>query len=180
MRAGPITALIAAAALVGLLTYGVSTSGSDTTLDEALARDERPAAPDRRLPVLGRDETGSLAEHRGTVVVLNFWASWCVPCRDEAPLLQRIHERIAERGGTVLGVTYNDASRDALAFVKEFGNSYPSLRDVEGELYRAYGNVGVPETFVIDRRGRIAAIFRGPVQRAPLERALAPVLAEPR
>ena len=98
----PIT--LAAAALVALLTYGVASTGPDTSIDEQLAAGERVEAPVTDLPRLGESGTGSLADHDGKVVVLNVWASWCPPCTEEMPMLQRTHERIAPRGGLVLGI----------------------------------------------------------------------------
>jgi len=89
----PVT--LAAALLVGLLAYGVFSKGGDTTLDEAVAKGERPTAPVASLPALGADGNLSLADYKGKVVVLNVWASWCDPCREEMPLLQATHESVA-------------------------------------------------------------------------------------
>jgi cytochrome c biogenesis protein CcmG/thiol:disulfide interchange protein DsbE len=169
---------IAAAALVALLTYGVASTGPDTSLDERLADGERVEAPVKELPVLGSDDTGSLSDHAGKVVVLNIWASWCPPCVSEMPLLQRTHDRIAPRGGTVLGIDTQDASEDALRFLREKRISFPSLRDRDREYGRTLGVSGYPETFLIDRRGRIAAMRRGPIDRAWLDEHLAPLLEE--
>jgi cytochrome c biogenesis protein CcmG/thiol:disulfide interchange protein DsbE len=169
---------LAAAALVALLTYGVASVGTDTSLDEALAKGERVEAPVRDLPVLGADATGSLADHAGKVVVLNVWASWCPPCVDEMPMLQRTHERIEPRGGMVLGVDTQDATEKALAFLRENEITFPSLRDRDREYGRELGVSGYPETFVIDREGRIAALRRGPVTKAWLDEKLEPLLRE--
>jgi cytochrome c biogenesis protein CcmG/thiol:disulfide interchange protein DsbE len=169
---------IAAAALIALLTYGVTTSGVDTSLEEALLDGERLEAPVEDLPRLGADGTGSLAEHRGKVVVLNVWASWCEPCRDEMPLLQRTHEEIEADGGLVLGVDTQDATGPALDFLRELDITFPSLRDRDREYGRAFDVVAYPETFLIDRRGRIAAMRRGPVTEEWLEAELAPLLEE--
>src|SRR5205823_14189009 len=144
-------------------------------LDDAVANGHRPAAPDRPLPVLGGGGQRSLASFRGKPVVLNFWASWCSPCRLEAPLLERAQKRLAAHGGTVLGVTYRDASPDSQAFVRKFDLTYPSLRDVDGRLAQDYGTRALPETFVIDGSGRVAAIQRGMVDRQFLSNALAKV-----
>jgi cytochrome c biogenesis protein CcmG/thiol:disulfide interchange protein DsbE len=152
----------AAAALVALLVYGLVAVGESTTIDDAVARGERPAAPDMRLPKLGGGEA-SLADFKGKPVVLNFWASWCDPCKDEAPALNRAQRKLERAGGTVVGVTVDDSSPDSEAFVKEFKIRFPSLRDVDGELGREYGRTGVPETFVIDREGRVVAISRGQI-----------------
>jgi cytochrome c biogenesis protein CcmG, thiol:disulfide interchange protein DsbE len=172
----PIT--IAAAALVGLLAYGIAAKGTNTTLDEAVAKGERPAAPTMELPRLGAPGRASVASYRGRVVVLNVWASWCPPCRDEVPLLQRTQERIAPRGGTVLGVDTQDASSDALAFLRAHRATFPSLRDRDRSYGHALGVTGYPETFVIDRRGRVAAVRRFPVDQRWLDRQLPRLLAE--
>lgn len=172
----PTVALLAAAALVALLVYGVVVRGTDTTLDDAVKRGDRPAAPGatKSLPRLGAAGLGSLAQYRGKVVVLNFWASWCPPCEEEAPVLERAQRSLAADGaGTVLGATYNDATGKSLAFVKEHGLTYPNLRDKGTKLAREYGTRNLPETFVLDRRGRIVAISRGEVDQAFMTRALA-------
>jgi cytochrome c biogenesis protein CcmG, thiol:disulfide interchange protein DsbE len=170
--------MLAAAALVALLTYGVASTGPDTSIDERLAEGERVEAPVQDLPVLGSEGTGSLADHEGKVVVLNVWASWCPPCVSEMPLLQRTHDRIAPQGGMVLGIDTQDASEDALKFLREKEISFPSLRDREREYGRELGVSGYPETFLIDREGRIAAMRRGPVDKAWLDEHLAPLLEE--
>ena len=167
--------VIASVALVALLVYGVLGVGASTTIDDAVKRGERPPAPDRTLPLLDGGE-GSLASFRGKPVVLNFWASWCDPCKDEAPEMEAAHERLRKAGGTVLGVTVSDASPDSKAFMREYGLSFPSLRDVDGELAEDFATTGVPETFVIDREGRITAISRGQVKEGFLEQAVDEVL----
>ena len=106
--------------------------------------------------------------------MLNFWASWCIPCRTEAPILERAHERLSASGtGTVLGVTYNDSSPAARRFADKYGMSFPSVRDVGTKLAERYGTNRVPETFVIDRRGRVVDVFRGQIDQKFIDRALA-------
>lgn len=176
-----VAVIVACAALVGLLTYGLTTTGTNTSLDQALSEGERPEAPtlEQELPVLGREgETGSPADHRGKVVVLNFWASWCKPCVDELPLLQKTHEDIQDQGGMVLGVDSRDLTDKGLAMVDRYGLSYPNLRDRDAELAREYGHTGLPETVVLDREGRVAAVRRFPVTQEWLDRTLPPLLAE--
>jgi cytochrome c biogenesis protein CcmG, thiol:disulfide interchange protein DsbE len=172
----PVT--IAAAALVGLLAYGLTAQGSDTTIDEALQRGERVEAPVRDLPKLGAEGTGSLADHAGKVVVLNVWASWCAPCKSEMPLLQKAHEEIQDDGGLVLGIDTEDASEAALQFLDENGITFESLRDRDREYGRDLGVVGYPETFLIDREGQIAAAFRGPITQEWLDEHLDPLMEE--
>jgi cytochrome c biogenesis protein CcmG, thiol:disulfide interchange protein DsbE len=177
-RGLPLAVIAAAAALVALLAYGVASQGTDTSIDDAVGRGERVEAPNRMLPMLGATGEGSLADYRGKVVVLNFWASWCPPCIDELPLLQRTQNRIERRGGTVLGVNYKDIPEDALKLARRFGLTYPSVRDRDGEYAEDYATAGIPETFVVDRRGRIAATRRGPVDRQWLDTTLRPLLQE--
>ena len=119
----PVT--LAAAALVGLLAYGVMSKGTDTTLDAAVAKGERPAAPSTALPWLHRAGSGSLADYKGKVVVLNVWASWCDPCVEEIPLLQRTHAKIESQGGVVLGIDTQDVSTNALDFLDEGQGDVP-------------------------------------------------------
>ncbi len=169
-------AIFASLALVGLLVYGVLAVGESTTLDDAVKRGDRPAAPTRALPRLGGGGQGSIADLKGRPVLVNFWASWCDPCKDEAPEIEAAHKRLKKAGGTVLGVTVSDASADSKAFMRKYGLTFPSLRDVDGELAEDFGNTGVPETFLIDRQGRITAISRGQVVKGFVDKAVTEVL----
>ena len=178
LRPFPAAVGVGVAAVLAILAYGVTSSGHSQTIDDAIAEGRRVPAPELNLPRLEGDAPASLSDYRGRVVVLNFWASWCVPCRDESPLLERWHKRIRPQGGTVLGIDALDVSSDARAFVREYGLSYPILRDGSGDSGADYGLVGYPETFVIDRRGRITAVKRGPVDDADLRRQVLPLLEE--
>jgi cytochrome c biogenesis protein CcmG/thiol:disulfide interchange protein DsbE len=169
----PIVAAVAAIALIGLLGYGLSARHDDRSIDNAVAKNERPQAPTSTLPVLGESTKRSLAALRGKVVVLNFWASWCPPCEDEAPALVATQRRLQRDGtGTVIGVTRDDSSDDSLKKVRDWKINYPSLRDVDNVLARKYGSTNVPETFVIDAQGRIVAVSRGQIDQAFLDNAI--------
>jgi cytochrome c biogenesis protein CcmG/thiol:disulfide interchange protein DsbE len=170
-----ILAVLAGAALVGLLIYGVSAQSASRTLDDSVAHGQHPPAPDATtaLPLLKGSGTQSLASYRGHVVLLNFWASWCVPCQHEAPLLERAQHQLERHNATVLGVTYQDTVPDASSFAHRYGLTYPSLRDVTGEVTHSYGTQALPESFVLDRKGRIVEISRGEVSQAFLARAVA-------
>jgi cytochrome c biogenesis protein CcmG, thiol:disulfide interchange protein DsbE len=171
----PTLAALAGACLVGLLIYGVTAQSANRTLDELLAQGRPPPAPDagHALPVLGGHGESSLASFAGKVVVLNFWASWCEPCRVEAPLLERAQASLGGHDATVLGVTYLDASPDSQRFARQYHLTYPNLRDDDGAFAHSYGTNQLPESFIIDRRGRIVAISRGEIDQSFLNRAVA-------
>ena len=129
-------------------------------------------APDFSLALFDGSEM-YLSDLRGQVVVLNFWSSWCGPCREEAPDLQKIWEIYEDKGVAVLGVSYKDAEDASRAFVEEFGLTYPNGADLKGKVSRAYGITGVPETFVIDAEGKVAWFYMGQVTADELVRRLA-------
>ena len=177
MRPRPLPILIslAGACLIGLLIYGVSHQAANGTLDTLVAEGKHPLAPDARrmLPVLDGHGLSSVAALRGKVVILNFWASWCPPCRAEAPLLEHSQGALQKLGGTVLGVSYEDAVPDSEAFLKGHHLTYPNLRDDGGEFARSYGTDQLPESFIVDRSGHIVALERGEIGQKFIAKALA-------
>jgi cytochrome c biogenesis protein CcmG, thiol:disulfide interchange protein DsbE len=162
--------VIAVLAVIGLLGYGLlSKAEGSLTVGEP--------APDKELPTLDGTGTGSIADYRGQWVLVNFWASWCDPCREEAPALQRFYERYRDQGVTVLGIDLDDATEDARDFVEEFGLTYPQLRDGDGDEWRDdYAMTGFPESFLIDPEGDVAQIRRGPVNEEYLTRHMEPLI----
>jgi cytochrome c biogenesis protein CcmG/thiol:disulfide interchange protein DsbE len=165
-----------AAALVGLLSYGVASQGTDNKLDVALQEGKRPPAPDASLRKLGDTGSGAIDDYRGKVVLVNFWASWCDPCKDEAPLVEKTHQELAAHGGTVVGVDTRDASDAALQFVKAHGMTYPSLRDGSGDYANKWGLTGYPESFLLDKDGRVVAINRGPITKSWVAKHVTPLI----
>jgi cytochrome c biogenesis protein CcmG/thiol:disulfide interchange protein DsbE len=171
----PILISLAGACVIGLLIYGVSNQAANGTLDNLVAEGRHPLAPDaaRMLPVLKGHGLSSLDSLRGKVVILNFWASWCPPCRAEAPLLERSQGTLQKLGGTVLGVSYEDAVPDSEGFLKGHHLTYPNLRDDGGEFARSYGTDQLPESFIVDRSGHIVALERGEIGPKFIAKALA-------
>jgi cytochrome c biogenesis protein CcmG, thiol:disulfide interchange protein DsbE len=174
-RALPIFISIVGVCLIALLIYGISHQTASRTLDDLVARKQYPLAPEasRSLPVLGAQDKSSLAALRGKVVILNFWASWCEPCQVEAPLLERAEPMLERHDATVLGVTYLDASPDSQGFVRRYHLTYTNLRDNSGTFAHSYGTDQLPESFIINRQGRIVAISRGEIEQSFVNRAVA-------
>lgn len=183
-RVWRIVSVLVAAAFVGLLAYGLFTQSSDTTIDDALAARRAVEAPGFRLEVLtdGRpgplsgeweraaaDDTVALNELRGTPVVLNFWASWCVPCREEARLLQRGWRSAQRKGVLFLGLDMQDVRQDAFDFIEGFDQDYPHVRDPTKDTARAWGATGIPETYFISAQGKVVAHVIGAVNAEQLE-----------
>jgi len=110
--------------------------------------------------------------------VLNVFASWCGPCLAEAPILEKEQRQIVKDNATILGVTYLDNSSASEAFVRQQHISYPVLRDVSGNFVRSFGTTGVPETFVINRQGRIVALQREQLAGTWLQQTVQRVLTE--
>jgi cytochrome c biogenesis protein CcmG/thiol:disulfide interchange protein DsbE len=165
------------ASLVALLAWQVATKEESAGLVKAVERGETPAAPAFDLPVLGdKEDSITLASLRGKAVVLNFWASWCEPCKEEAPMLEEVWQEYRDRDVVVLGVNAQDFTSDARGFVERYGMTYPVVHDGPGSSLGRYGLTGFPETWWIDPEGRLVAYHQGPVEREDIvqgiERAL--------
>lgn len=117
-----------------------------------------------------------LSELQGKVVVVNFWASWCVPCRDEAPVLERAWQDYRDRGVVLVGVGYLDTETNAEQFMAEFDITYPNGADLQQQISRLYRITGVPETFVIDQQGIVRSVFVAPIHESQLRAAIDPLL----
>jgi cytochrome c biogenesis protein CcmG, thiol:disulfide interchange protein DsbE len=169
--------LVAVLAVLQLHSNGTSKETGITVANyRAVARVDHRPAPAFRMSALSGGETISLSGFAGRIVVLNFWASWCAPCRREAPDLQRTWQRYRSRGIQFLGVDYRDDRAAAMAFDREFGITYPSVYDPAGILAFDFDLFGVPTTFLIDRTGQIVYEFRGYLNARVLRSAIDDVL----
>jgi peroxiredoxin len=116
-------------------------------------------------PFTGRTTTGqevSLADLQGRVVLVNFWASWCAECRPEMPMFERLHREFAGQGLTVLGINFRESIPRIQQYAEELGLTFPLLLDPQGEIFRTYGVIGLPTTFLVGRDGRPVALAVGP------------------
>lgn len=186
-----LAALALVAALFALLVWKVAYGSSGAGLVAAIKKGQQPAAPSFDLPVIWSrpgiwparvrpalaDDRVQLDELRGTPVVLNFWASWCIPCKEEAPFLAAA-ARAHRREVAFLGVDIQDFTSDAHRFLRKLDVPYSSVRETGDKIHTAYGLTGVPETYYIDGRGRIVAHARGAVSREELERDIALLLSD--
>ncbi len=152
-----------------------------TPAGEVIPADERASAPDFGGRLLDGAEFTS-ADLDGDVAVLNFWGSWCAPCRVETPEFQEVYADVRDEGVQFLGLNVKETSEQfALAFVERFGIEFPSLYDPRGEValaFRDYPATAIPSTIVLDRENRVAAVYTGEVSQEDLRRTLDRVLEE--
>ena len=169
------------AGLLALLYYVLSQSGQlagfepGVNLEPALIRQDNRPAPDFTL-TLSDGRVVRLSDFRGQPVVINFWASWCAPCRAEAPTLEEAQVRYADRGVVILGINLWDSQEAAAEFRKVYGQTYPSGPDPNGKIAIEYGVSGIPETFFITPEGTVAAKFVGPLALDTMESLLREML----
>jgi cytochrome c biogenesis protein CcmG/thiol:disulfide interchange protein DsbE len=150
-------------------------------LSKRANRGDRPTAPGFTLERLDNDGRLDLASLRGKAVVLNVWASWCIPCKQEAPYLEEVWQANRTRGVVVLGLDAKDFRADARRFADRYDITFPLVYDGPGDVIDGYGVTGFPETFVLDREGRVVRAFAGAVdgeeQRAELRSAIEDALS---
>jgi thiol-disulfide isomerase/thioredoxin len=178
IRRAVVPALLAAALT---LVAGCSGGGTAAKPGEPIpAEDRRPPAAAVRGETLEGEQL-DLASYKGEVVVVNFWASWCGPCRAEAPALEATHQENKDAGVKFVGVDISDTRDGAKAFVRKYGTTYPSFFDPEGKITHAFSSVNpsaLPTTLILDRQGRVAVQFPGLVNKSRLDPALAKIVAE--
>lgn len=169
-RIGAVALLAGTLVSVALLT--VSVTRPVAPLDSPLL--DR-AAPAFDLPTLDGGRL-ALEDLRGSPIVLNFWASWCIPCREEAPLLAAMDREYGPRGVRVLGVVYQDSAESARSFMQTYDQAFPGLIDADGRTAIDYGVFGIPETFFIDAGGTVRGRQWGVLTPASLRRWIEAIL----
>jgi cytochrome c biogenesis protein CcmG/thiol:disulfide interchange protein DsbE len=191
---GRLLVIGAVVLFLGLLAYGLAKKSPDDTIDNRLAEGRSAAAPAfslelltaGKVPAARREAIASAAadgkvaldELRGIPVVLNFWASWCDPCADESPVLERGWQRWKRRDVLFLGLDMQDLHEDARSFLSELGVTYPSLRDSGKKTSKRYGATGIPETYFISANGRVVAHVVGAVSAQQLDSGVAAARAD--
>jgi len=169
-QAAQVLALLVVAGLFGLLGWKVTHQGGGQALVKKASQGEKPMAPDFRLARLDGDGHVDLKSFRGKVVVVNFWASWCDPCKREMPRLEQAYRQYRARGVQFIGVDAQDFQSPAQREVRKAGTSYPVLYDSAGKVLGRYSGLPLPKTFVIDRRGRLVNYHLGELEPADIDR----------
>jgi cytochrome c biogenesis protein CcmG/thiol:disulfide interchange protein DsbE len=169
VRLRSVIAILFAVAIVAFLVFGLLSKGNSRL---ALGAE----APSPQLPKLTEPGQGSLKEYRGQWVLVNFWASWCVPCRDEAPALIKFQKEHGGQNFTVVGIDTQDISDDGAKFAKEYGITYPLLHDGNSDNSHEFGTTGVPENYLLEPNGKLAWDIPGPVDAQILEEHVSPLL----
>ncbi len=165
--------------LLLILGLGVVMAVNLQTIESTELQDQ--PAPEFTLPLFDQfeEEKISLSDLRGQVVVVNFWASWCVECYKEAALLEQAWQDYKDQGVMFIGVDYLDTPKEALAYMAQYGITYPSGPDIGDKISKDYAITGVPETFFIDKDGKIVHVQIGPINQPQLYGLLDQLVAQP-
>jgi cytochrome c biogenesis protein CcmG, thiol:disulfide interchange protein DsbE len=169
-KTGMLLTIAIVLALLGLLGWGLAKA-------QAGPRDTGKA-PD--FTITGFDgRKARLSELRGQVVIINFWASWCLPCREEAAYLEQTWRKYKDKGVVFIGVDYVDTEKEALAYIKEFDITYINGPDLGTRISQAFNIKGVPETYYVARNGELRGVRIGPLKTPELDLQIDELLAEP-
>jgi cytochrome c biogenesis protein CcmG, thiol:disulfide interchange protein DsbE len=168
-RTGLIIAFAVILALLALLGWGLKKAQAGPR--------ESGVAPD--FSIMGFDgRTVTLSELRGRVVIVNFWASWCPPCREEAAYLEQTSRKYQGKGVIFVGVDWVDTEKEALAYIEEFDITYINGPDIGTRAAQAYNIKGVPETFYVAKNGELHGVHIGPLKSPELDQKIDELLAE--
>lgn len=168
-KTGLILTFAIVLALLGLLAWGLKKAQAGPV--------DRGMAPD--FTITGYDgKTITLSELRGKVVIINFWASWCPPCREEAAYLEQTWRKYKDKGVVFIGVDYVDTEKEALAYIKEFDITYINGPDLGTRIAQAYNIKGVPETYYVARNGELRGVHIGPLKSPQLDDKIEELLSE--
>ena len=177
-----LVVLLAGVGLRGLFAWGLAKPGQTpggVAVNTQPGEVEIRSGPARPFELALFDGTAlTLEELRGQVVMVDFWASWCPPCRAEAPTLARVYREYQGKGVEFVGVAIWDSAEDAQAYMQQFGVTYPSGLDPKGRMAMDYGVTGIPEKYFISRDGTVVKKFNGPMDEARLKQVLDELLAE--
>lgn len=174
LAAAGIALTLAALAAAWALTVGLAPRPDIVVVGRPELLD-RPA-PGFELPSLDGGRRVALADYRGRPVIVHFWASWCIPCREEFPLLAAARDRYADEGLEVLGIVHDDGPEAARRFAAAYGAAWPLLLDAHETAWNAYGGVLLPITFYVDREGVVRAASYGPPPSGVLDEQIEKIL----
>jgi peroxiredoxin len=174
----PAVISLVVVALLAVLAFGVSKSGPSNVVAGEVAAGKTPVAPNAgmRLALLGTAEKQNLKALRGKFVMVNVFAGWCVACQDEVGILKHAQRVLANHGGKLVGVTYQDSSSDAKGYLHTYHLNFPVLLDPGDTFVQPYGVTGVPETFIINRNGHVVAANTGELTTKWIDKTLGRVL----
>jgi len=170
LKAGWIVTFVLLAALIGFLGWGLYRSSTGPRA--------AGLAPDFTIQSYTTGDNVTLSQLRGQVVIVNFWASWCPPCREEAAYLEKTWRKYDGKGVMFLGVDWVDTPVNAQAYLKEFDITYPNGPDIGTKAAQAYRIQGVPETYYVDRKGNLRGVHIGPLKEPELDQKIDELLAD--
>jgi cytochrome c biogenesis protein CcmG/thiol:disulfide interchange protein DsbE len=170
LKAGWVVTFVLLTAMIGFLGWGLYKSSSGPRASGA--------APDFTIQSYTTGQNVTLSQLRGQVVIVNFWASWCPPCREEAAYLEKTWRKYEGKGVTFLGVDWVDTPVNAQAYLKEFDITYPNGPDLGTKAAQVYRIQGVPETYYVDRKGNLRGVHIGPLKDPELDQKIDELLAE--
>lgn len=174
VRWGEIVVWVVVLSLLGLVAFQMRQNGPLAAGPVGVGE----KAPDFTLTTFD-GQTYTLSQMRGTVVLVNFWASWCIPCEQEAPALENAWRHYQDQGVVFIGVDYVDTETAARAFMRRFDVTYPNGPDLGTRISQAYRIRGVPETYIVDRSGQLAYTKIGPfLDQAEIESVIDPLLGQ--